>query len=119
MTNDGTVNVCLPACDPFAADCPDGEGCYPLAGDPSVATFVCAPTDNGMTVDNRHPTHCAPGTVDVGNDLLSSCEADADPCCATLCNLAASACADGLTCTAYYDEADLPPGLEDIGVCLG
>jgi hypothetical protein len=116
VTNDGVVNVCLMQCDPLVGDCPNGEGCHPLAGD---ATFVCAPTENGMTIDDRHPTHCAPGTVDVGTDQLSSCDPDADPCCASVCDLATPACNDGLTCTPFYDEGALPPGLADIGLCLG
>jgi hypothetical protein len=119
MTNEGTVTVCLMACDPLVGDCLEGEGCYPLAGDETVPMFVCAPTGNGMTVGGRHPTHCAAGTVDVGTDALSSCAPNADPCCATLCDLTAPACDDGLTCTPFYEEGTLPPDLEEIGLCLG
>jgi hypothetical protein len=119
QTNDGTLNVCLPSCDPLVGDCSDGEGCHPLAGDASLPMFVCAPTGNGIETHSGHATQCDPGTIDIDDRGLSSCARHEDPCCATVCDLDAPTCGDGLTCTPFYDDADLPPDLSDIGVCLG
>lgn len=115
VSNDGSLLLCLFACDPLLQDCEqDGTGCYW-----DLQQFNCDPTVGAI------PTGETCGFIndcDVGNACLAP---EATPgcagsgCCAAFCNLSDPTCSIAETeCTAFFTEGTAPPGLEDVGVCV-
>ena len=109
------VAVCVPQCHPFEAECAEGEGCWP----DDNGSWGCLPAGVGLRAwDHQVSSLCAPGSVDVDADLVSTCDPSAELCCTPLCDLntAMPTCADGLVCVSFYYRA--APGYEDVGVCV-
>lgn len=106
--NDGTINVCLPSCDPLADDCGEGQGCYAFG-----STTACARTGEPIsTADGFFPAWCASTTTAVAPDAGGVCD-DAGLCCAAWCSLSGpEQCSMGATCQPWSDGAD------DLGLCL-
>ena len=119
--DDGDLVVCRAACHPLdAASCPEGEGCYPnRAAGPS--RFACLDvTFHGGGLSGTPCeliNHCAPAGQCIDRSQLDQCHAPL--CCAGYCDLDAPDCPSGLACTPWYGPDDAPPGLENLGVCVG
>jgi hypothetical protein len=107
----GIVEVCVPACDPLAPDCPQPGSCVP-----EHQGFVCVPgigADPGASCTGAHD--CASGSMCVSGDLLPSCASLG--CCSEACDLAGpDNCPGTTTCTPW--DADAPPPWDDVGVCV-
>ena len=110
--NSGSLALCLPSCDPLLSNCADGQGCLPNGelGD----AFVCLPAPSPQVVAPGTCAHlggCEPGTVCVGQDVLSTCE-DPQGCCTRWCDPENPICDDGLVCQPIEIPSPVP-----IGVC--
>lgn len=121
ISNDGTLNLCLPSCDPLGADCGPGRLCVPSETWKPV-DFVCTTDDSGaggqLFDACDAPDTCNPGLLCTDPELATECDATADGCCLPYCDLtAAPACPGALQeCLPFFPE-DPPPGHEDLGVC--
>lgn len=104
----GEIQVCMPACNPLASDCAEGEVCTA-----SGNRFACLPEDVEPLFDlfECPSGACEPTQVCVNEGIVPPCGADG--CCAELCSLSAPGCAEGLECT---DGLNVQ-GIEDLGVC--
>jgi hypothetical protein len=118
---DGFIILCLPACDPLAQDCGEGDACFPTED----GEFACFPFAQS-TLDVGDPCEfinvCSPGELCAAPELLPSCAGEVG-CCTRFCELGAdSTCADsfpGTQCVPWFDEGQAPPcGSELIGACL-
>lgn len=120
IANDGTIILCLPSCDPLLQNCPDGQACYPIDN-----SFVCAPDASGddMGADNdpcEYINACDSGNVCVVPDIVDGCPAGSTGCCQAVCDLTdatADGCTANETCEAFFEEGNVPPGYEDVGIC--
>ncbi|HET6585676.1 MAG TPA: ribulose phosphate epimerase [Nannocystaceae bacterium] len=123
ILNEGTLILCLPTCDPLLQDCMEGEGCY-VTND----TFSCVPDAGGemgaFGEGCEFLNVCDPGLFCANPDGVPNC-AGSIGCCSTFCDIsdpnASAACpgaAGGQECTAWYEEGQAPPGLEDVGACV-
>jgi hypothetical protein len=122
IENEGSLNLCLPMCDPLVQDCTDGEACYPIDD-----YFVCAPdASGGMGFYGQECNFinvCQPGLYCAPPELVPDC-AGGFGCCSPFCDvsdpLSSAACpgsADGQECVPWYAEGEAPPGFEDVGAC--
>jgi hypothetical protein len=120
IANEGSLNLCLPFCDPLMQDCEAGQGCYPINDG-----FVCAPDASGA--DGVYGDGCLyinvcdPGLWCAPPDAVSSCF-DVG-CCSEFCDLSdpLAMCpdsGDGQACVPFYAEGLAPPGFENVGVCM-
>jgi hypothetical protein len=106
-SNEGTIAVCLPTCDPLASTCGEGEGCY-LVGEVFHCLRVGAPVD-----DHGAPVaYCDPGSIAVSPRSLSSCDPEGELCCAQLCDVDQPACAPPSQCISLWEKGGNP------GLCL-
>lgn len=108
ISGDGTINYCIPDCDPLAQDCGEGLGCYW-----SFDSFQCVFTASNFAEGEPcgYVNDCAPGNICVAAETVPSCEGPS--CCAGLCDLDAPVCpVEGTACTALFDE------VEGVGACL-
>ena len=116
---DGSVNACLPACDPLLQDCAPGEACYWASTD-----FLCLPPaeDAGALGDACDTiTGCDGGNLCISGEVQANCS-DAN-CCTELCPRSDPdfACSDpDYVCEAFFEEEALPPDSPEleIGVCI-
>lgn len=116
ISNEGVLNLCLPACDPLAQSCPGGQGCYPVDD-----TFVCAPDASGGAGQQGDACEfinaCEPGTACVeGAAYGAGCFSN---CCTTFCTLGTGFdCPEAdQDCIPWFDEGAAPSGFEDVGLC--
>ncbi|MGH1347905.1 MAG: hypothetical protein ACRBN8_40495 [Nannocystales bacterium] len=96
--------LCLPPCDPLAAQCGD------------EATCAWTPNDAFACVD-RAFVPCPDGTrhYEAGRGPASLCEDD-EPCCVPYCNTAdPQSCSNGLLCQPFYLTPN--PDHPDLGLC--
>jgi hypothetical protein len=107
QSNDGTVAICLPTCDPLAFACADGEGCY-LVGEAWYCLRVGAPV---QYVDML-PAHCEPGSTAIPLDSQSFCDPESDVCCAQVCDIDQPACAPPYSCISIWETGGNP------GLCV-
>lgn len=115
IANNGSINLCLQACDPLLQDCGGENVCfYDFSGN-----FVCAfaadmiPTGEPCGFIND----CAPGNVCVDATVLPSC--NGATCCGAFCDILEPTCAtQGTECTPFFEEGTAPPGYEAVGVCI-
>lgn len=114
VANEGVLNLCLPTCDPLLQDCPPGEGCYPVG-----EGLNCAPDASAGAALVGDPCEsvngCAPGSMCVPTDDLTSCDG-AVGCCSPFCDTSAPLVrCPGATeqCVPLFDA----PGFEPMGVC--
>ena len=119
IAGEGSVNVCLPPCNPLLANCPIGEACFGYG-----EQFVC--TSLPESAQYGEPCHwinaCDPGLVCVDGETFGC---DDPACCTSLCDVTEGdpnpACPDaaaGQTCVPWDEVGDAAPGFEDLGVCV-
>jgi len=120
INGDGTLNLCLSACEPLLQDCVGTDVCIPEGDE-----FACAPDasgDEGQAHDAcAAPNECDKGLVCLDTaDASSACDPAAAGCCEPFCEFPDGACpAADQQCVQWFDPATLPmddPKLE-IGVC--
>jgi hypothetical protein len=108
--------ICLERCDPLLNDCPVGCGCYGID-----RRFQCVPDasgpDAGAFGDPCEFTNgCDPGLSCTNGEMM---ECDTSACCSLFCDLSQpDPCPDGHSCSTIYPDGGVPPGNEDIGICL-
>ncbi len=121
IANEGVLILCLPACDPLLQDCSEGQACYPIDN-----AFVCAPDASGedQGADNdpcEFINACDPGHGCVNPELVQNCPPGSGGCCQNFCSLsddpAMQGCDTDETCEAWFEEGNVPPGYEDVGIC--
>ncbi|MFV8749928.1 ribulose phosphate epimerase [Nannocystaceae bacterium ST9] len=120
IQSDGSLNLCLPLCNPLELDaCPNGQGCY-LANGESFACFVTAPDTAPIGGECGYVNDCEPGSFCADAMVVPGCEANVG-CCAGFCSLAIGdadcAAQPGTNCAPFY-EAEPPAGYEDLGACV-
>lgn len=120
ISNEGSLNLCLPICDPVLQDCPSGQACYPIDD-----TFVCAPDasgdDQGAAGDPcEYINACDPGLGCVEPSAYGpGCPAGASGCCSPFCDTALpNTCPEGgQECLPWFEEGAAPPGFDTVGSC--
>jgi hypothetical protein len=116
-----TINLCVPACDPLAPTCPNGQVC--VANPSSPELFVCitdASGREGQTFDPcEYANACDPGLQCADPLDAAECDPEDGGCCLPFCDLTApNTCpGTGLQCLPWHDEVPAPPGLQDVGAC--
>jgi hypothetical protein len=113
ISNDGSLLLCLYACDPLLQDCEqEGAGCFW-----DGSQFNCDPAGDIPTNEPcGYINDCLPGHLCLDAEALPSCQGAA--CCSAWCDLADPQCPVADTeCIAFYDEGTAPPGLESTGIC--
>ncbi|MCA9716813.1 MAG: hypothetical protein KC468_19225, partial [Myxococcales bacterium] len=123
VINNGSLNLCLPGCNPLLQDCVD-EVCI---GDPNGDGFVCLPDASGGMAPEGTPCEfanaCNTGNMCVNPDLYPNPDCQGWlGCCAPFCDLddpqsCSGLSVDGVECVAYHDPGTAPEGLENVGVC--
>lgn len=113
VSNDGSLLLCLYACDPLLQDCSqEGAGCFW-----DGAQFNCDPAGDIPTNEPcGYINDCLPGHLCLDSAALPACAGAA--CCSTWCDLTEPQCLTPNTeCISFYDEGTAPPGLESTGIC--
>ncbi|PRP91458.1 hypothetical protein ENSA5_55750 [Enhygromyxa salina] len=113
ISNDGSLLLCVYACDPLLQDCAqEGSGCFW-----DGAQFNCDPAGDIMTNEPcGYINDCLPGHLCADAEALPSCQGSA--CCASWCEIDNPTCpVPDTECIAFYDEGTAPPGLENVGLC--
>ena len=120
ISNDGTLPICLPTCDPLLDDeCADGEGCYQV-GD----AFMCAPDASGATGAAgeacAHLNTCDPGLACMSAAGVPGCAGSG--CCTPFCDVdeGNGPCPiAGTVCAPIFAEGEAPQECHvDTGVCV-
>jgi hypothetical protein len=115
IANNGSINLCLLACNPLLQDCPvDGTSCFWDGGN-----FVCANATQDIPAGDPcgFINDCVGGTICLAPEAFPSCNGAS--CCGEFCDLADPTCTiNGTECTAFFEEGTAPPGYEDVGVCV-
>lgn len=101
-------------CDPLAQDCPDGQACALFSN-----KFECVT----VTVDGAEgdacvvAAECGPGLACIPGIYVPGCEGAS--CCASFCAVsdAGAECPEGAVCSPALSGPDVPPALQDYGVC--
>ena len=123
ISNNGTLPLCLPSCDPLAPDCPGEEVCIPLT---DGTGFSCNPSSGGGMAPNGTPCNyindCNAGLVCADAAVNPACDSSASGCCTEVCALDAAentcaGAADGQVCEPFYEAGTVPPGYENVGLC--
>ncbi len=112
ISNQGSVVLCSPGCDPLLQTCPSGEACY-WNGD----SFMCAPTTADIPLGKpcEYLNHCATGLMCFEAAVLPDC--GGAMCCAKYCDLNDPVCPQaGTKCEPFFLAA--PPGYESAGACV-
>lgn len=122
ISNDGVLNLCLPACDPLASTCAVGQACLPAAD-----AFACVATTSGIDAAAGEPCEqlydCQPGSLCVPSEEVGApCDVGEPSCCTPYCDLGApdpaAVCLDAAQgCTSWWGAGPAPAGLEDVGTC--
>ena len=63
---------------------------------------------------------CTPGQLPVNPDIVDGCPAGSTGCCQAVCDLSEAmpaGCTGSETCEPWFEEGNVPPGYEDVGVC--
>ena len=123
VTNDGTLPLCLPTCDPLAPECPDAWACY---DDPSGGWFcdLDVSGDNGAHGDPcEYINSCDSGLICVAATAVDSqtCSgAGSSGCCAIVCDISDPISCPGASeqCISYYGMDPAPPQFMNVGVCV-
>lgn len=117
----GLLILCLPPCDPLAADCPPDELCVPNPEGPHG--FYCTPdhsNDAGQVFDPcQFPAACDPGLACLASSLADECAPMLVGCCLPFCDTAAPNTCPGTLqeCLPWHEMGMAPPGLDNVGVC--
>lgn len=111
IANDGSVNVCLQACDPILQDCPAGLGCHWLDNQ-----FACVQTIEESPNQSCDDGECPAGSTCVQAALVPGCAGTA--CCTSFCSLDEPSCEPPTSaCMPFFDQP--VDGYEHVGVCVG
>jgi hypothetical protein len=120
ITADGVANLCRAVCDPLAQDCPGGQACYALMGDPG---YACVPVaGDGMAgAPCEYINACAAGMYCADAETVPDCESSVG-CCTPFCDALADApCEDlpgGVECVAYDPDGKVGCIAGAVGVCI-
>ncbi len=109
-------------CEPLAPSCPQGQGCYPIAGG-----WACAPDASGRGGQYGDACEfinaCDPGLVCISDWAVPGCEG-AFGCCSEICDLQDPAgdgqcpgANEGQVCMPWYSQGAAPTGYENVGIC--
>lgn len=119
--NDGSLPICLPACDPLVQDCPEGQACYNSAGD----LFVCfkesaMPGEGAPGAECQYINQCQKGGFCASAASVSNCPPMSTGCCTPFCPVSGgnAPCQAGEECTPFFEMGMAPPSYEDVGVCV-
>jgi hypothetical protein len=118
ISNNGSLILCLTACDPLVQSCPDGQICFQGAFD-----FICdfdASGEEGQYGDAcAYINVCDYGLFCATPAAVPGC-VSAEGCCSEYCDLSApdNTCSGApmQECVPWYDGTP-PPGNENIGAC--
>ncbi len=120
VVNEGTLNLCLPGCDPLIQNCDGTDLCIP-----SADVFVCAPDASGEEGQAFDPCEfanvCDKGLYCLNPQYAMECDANAGGCCLPFCDLSEmnAACpGEGQSCTSWFEEGMAPPEYMNVGVCI-
>ncbi|MBX7077935.1 MAG: hypothetical protein K1X88_02035 [Nannocystaceae bacterium] len=119
ISDEGSLTVCLPTCDPLAPSCDDDEVCVAIDDG-----FQCAPIPNltaGLGEPCEFPNQCTAGLQCIAADVVGGC-GDGISCCSPVCDTAAGFDCDavlpGTVCVPWYAQ---PPSdgcvTPTLGVC--
>jgi hypothetical protein len=123
IANDGAIILCLPNCDPLLQDCADGQACYPINEAWSCAPDASGP-DQGLYGDAcEYLNACDVGLACLNTKAVGDiCDPASGGCCGVVCDITApNMCpgmAAGQVCETWYPEGMIPPGYENVGVCV-
>lgn len=124
IANDGTLPVCLQACDPLLQGCDaENEACYPAPS--TTGEFACAADVSGELGAIGDPCG-AINTCDAGGFCANAAavpgcaDTGAASCCSPFCDFGeGESCAlEGQECVPAYEDGTAPPGNEHIGFCV-
>jgi hypothetical protein len=118
VVNQGVLNLCLNKCDPLIQDCPNDDLCLSHIEEQG---FICVLNASGGMAPENTPcgfaNSCNAGLFCMSAGVLPSC--DADFCCSPVCDLTApDECSEGKECTPWYEEGQVIPGYEAVGICV-
>ena len=122
VTNNGTLPMCLPVCDPFAPDCPAGWACY---DDWYSDDWFCDRDVSGDLGIHGDPCEkiagCNPGLICAVAEVVDSevcATSGASGCCTEICDLSdpIPCVGAGEQCIPYY-LGDAPPQYANVGMC--
>jgi len=118
INQSGTLNLCLPVCEPLLQDCGPGEACYPIYDD----EFACAPDASGDAGAANDPcafiNECAAGLL-CGDPMFvgAGCAPGSSGCCTPFCGFPDGACPNpDQQCVQWFDPAMLPEGDSWLGI---
>lgn len=120
ISNDATLVLCLPVCDPLdAAACGSGDVCVSNpSGDGLFICVIDASGDSGQTGDPcEFINACGPAHACVSPEFFPGCDLNSGGCCAPFCDLDAVACPPGSECLPWFEQGMAPKCFEDVGVC--
>ncbi|HEY0135676.1 MAG TPA: hypothetical protein VGB85_16445, partial [Nannocystis sp.] len=115
----GTLELCLPICDPLAQDCANGHLCVYFPED-FVCMYDASGADAGAVFGPCERVNgCDIGLLCLEASAGVECDQNASGCCLPLCSLSDPAACPGAgqKCTPFYPEGMAPAGHEDVGVC--
>jgi hypothetical protein len=124
ISNNGSLILCLPTCNPMLQDCPttgQPQGCYPVNDE-----FLCWPDfsfDLGSYGDPcEYFNVCDPGLYCGAAEVVPGCIGSVG-CCTEYCdttdaNASCAGASDGAECVPWWDANMAPPGLENVGACI-
>jgi hypothetical protein len=116
ISSQGSLNLCIPSCDPILQDCDEGLGCYWDGG-----KFLCifATQDIPLGQPCGFINDCVAGSICLASELLPACAGPS--CCAPFCALGLGdgpcEAIPGSTCNPLFEPDQGPPEYADVGVC--
>ena len=116
ISNQGSLVLCRPICNPLADECAPGEGCYPVND-----SMVCAPDASGEAGVAGDPCEflnvCDSGLLCAGPEVVPGCQASG--CCSSFCTIGGddSGCLEGQTCIPFFPDGAPAECLSEVGIC--
>lgn len=111
--NEGSLPLCLTACDPLAATCGEGQGCYPVD-----ESFVCLREGVRLFDEGIFQADCPAGTFVANPEVVSGCPEEG-PCCTAFCDVDdVEACGADAFCEPYFGIAGSNLGFCDVASVL-
>ena len=114
ITNEGSITLCLDACDPLLQDCDPSLQCIWFGGD-----FGCLTSNQDLPAGEpcNFLNDCEPGSLCAIAELSPMCGDDS--CCVALCDTEQpDTCAAELECASLFSEGQAPMGKELLGLCV-
>lgn len=116
-SNDGSIVLCLPVCDPLLGNCEQPDTQCSWSGD----DFHCLMPGGGHQAGEpcQALNACASGLLcGAAEAVAPSCDLAAYGCCTPFCDLTAPDCFDPAQACVPWWSGGAPPGQENLGVCL-